>query len=797
MRLLAYFLISSVAASATFCLVQAEPATVGIESRLLGVELDEPLRGSLSVELAGGLVREDHDGPQPSEILRRDISLPSTSHLELPVGTLVRIQVEAAGWWAPSMAVMVEPETAVTIPLRPTGTLEAQLEAPRGHALPEEMEVRITSAPRGPGEPPGEAQLPPIEGLHDIPCPITEGSLACALPTGLLDIRLRARGFASVQRWDLAIPAGETQTLGVLKLTPGASVVGRVGVGEELLEAGLAYDPEEVTLELAPHISGFSGGRDLERQEDRTYTVKADERGFYQLTEVPPGSYALVGHHEGLTSATLEPIQVHAGQETQLRSLELLPPRRITVRIQPPRDPWGQPWTLRIQEAGQFPGHWLSATTGKTQGEGLFEAADLQPGLHAVIVQDSRGGSWKRQELELVDSHTTHEIDLPYARLEALVLLSDEPLTGAQVHFGGRRSSERISRRTNEEGKVYVFLPHRDGGWLADVEHKGLGLRSRVRGITLERSPDEPWAKTVIEVPDTRLFGEVVDEQGNPLPESLVDVKGDDSDGESVSMTVHTEGPEANFTARGLAPGTWHVEARAYSRDEDVHYFAERQGFEVPEDSPTGPVQLIARREHVVTGQVVSPTGEGLPGALVVALVEHGARLLTSSVEYKHTGSDGTFELRLPGRAPAVVLTVFPPGFAVRQERFQLPTSGPVLLPVDPAAGTLVVRSADGETKPDLFREDTLFGPYVLIGAFLDRWAGMHVDGSPATEPGTLIIPGLEPREYAVCDIRPADAVLLGPVVPEGPCDRGYLRPGGVLELTVPAPAKDSAAEGR
>lgn len=760
MRALGVLSLVAMVGTANAVLAQA-PATVEIELRLSAAEPQESAEVPASV-LLRRIQQEDQEHSTEASV-----SVPGNAKIQAAVGETVEIRVEAPGFWAPAQIVhVVEASTRVAFELRPTSTVTGSVRAPRDHPLPENLEIRFESAPDAAN---------PLNGEHSKVCPLTEAELRCEIPAGRLDLHLRAAGFISIHRWDADLePRGEHR-IGDLELRPGSSVIGRIEA------TGDDFDPQAVEVELVPRRAGIALD-DARRPGALHRRTRANRRGFYELTEIPPGSYTLIARHPGYAPARLEPVGVQEGVESELRTLELERPRSLEAHLSPSRDPFGKPWRVRLLQPGGLPNQWTDAGEGRTDEEGVVRISELSPALHRLQVQDRRGAVWHREEIELVESTTWVDIELPFERLEARVTLDGEPLQ-ARVIFRGIEEGKTLAKDSDEEGKVYVFLPVRKEPWTVDVESSAPKIRARVEGVRVEKRDGEPWAKAEIEVPDTRLYGIVVDEEGRPLPGALVSVRGPE---QWSREQVEAAGTNAQFELRGYPPGLWDLEASYRNPTDGTSYSAPLTEVLVTEDVPTGPLRLVARREQVLHGQVVSPEGIGIPGTLVVVGLEQ-PELLTRNIQHRAAGLDGAFTLRLPTGVPAVQLQVFPPGFTAHQVRVSLPRDEPLVLrPQAEGGGLLIVRWADEEQAHEPLKSRVvLFGDFVYYNPFLDLWAGMHEMASE----DRLVVPNLEPGLYTACWDLEGTALDTGrlPVNRGARCVSGQLSPWGELVLEIPA----------
>lgn len=763
-------------------LAQDQPATLEVE---LHLEAQKETASAAQPTLAPASVQLR--SLQHDEVIEALVAVPGRARFTVDLGNAVELRVEVPGFWASARIVHVaEPAMVVPIRLRPTAAVTARVTVPQGHSLPEALEVRFQSAPDAPA---------PLDGEYSLICPLTdgeltEGELRCEIPAGSLDLHFRAPGFITAHRWGVSLSPHQRKEIGVLELRPGASVVGRVtAVGED-------FDPQAVEIELLPNRAGLALD-DARRPGALKHRVRANSRGFYELTEIPPGSYTLVALHAGYAPARLKPVRVQEGVELELRTLELERPRSLVVRLAPPRDPFGKPWRIRLLQPGGLPGQWSETATDTPDEQGVVQVSGLMPSLHRLEILDRRGAVWHAERIELTASTNVLEVELPFQRLEARVTLAGEPLE-ARVIFRGIEQGQAIAKDSDAEGKVYVFLPDRDGPWDVDVESDEPTLRARVEDLRVEKAPDEPWAKAEIEVPDTRIFGVVVDEQGLPVPGALVDIRGP---GRWASEQVLARGSNAQFELRGYPAGLWNLEARHQEAKDAPSFSAPLTEVLVMENVPAGPVRLVARREQILHGRVVSPEGIGIPGTLVVAGLEQPERL-TRSIQHRATGLDGHFTLRLPARVPAVQLQMFPPGFVAYQVRVELPRADPIVLQAETVGGTLIVQWAEEQrgrasSTESLKSSVALFGEFLFYNPYLDIWAGMH----EVADDRRLVVPNLEPGTYTAC-LDVVEAAFDTGRLPVGHgerCVRGDLPPLGelVLELPVPAPPSDTEGPGQ
>jgi hypothetical protein len=764
--------------------VTGSPAAVPL---VVAVELPKPAPGAAE-ETVPVRVTALRRGQGGEEAQVAEVKAPGRATFRVPAGAVVEVAVAAAGYWAPPRTVLAGAEAGpVRFSLRPTGVLQAAVTTALGAPLPAALTVRFRDAPGKPRFEKGllqEVERPE----HSLECPLAEGRLRCEVPAGSLDLRLRHRGFVTHFRWGLAVPAHGTAELGRLVLRPGATVFGWVS-GE-----GEGFRPEAVQLKLQPATVADTSLSLRERAPDLALRAPASERGFFDFSGVAPGSYVLVATHEGFAPARMDPIVVREGVELELPPLILQPPVSLTLRVEPPTDPFRKPWQVQLgRRTGTAIGSLETATEGPVDPEGLLRASGLEPGGHRLEVRTSQGAVFHSETLEITGPEGVHEVRLAYDRLEARVTLAGEPVA-AWVYFGGRDRTPRVVAETDEEGKVYVFLPRRER-WVADVESPRLHLTARVEDIRVEKNPGEPWAKAEIELPDTWIQGQVVDEEGRPLERATVDVAVGRWQ-ESQTARVFTEA-KGRFELRGLPAGEWSLEASHRPDPREPSLSAPLTTVRVEDDGQPVPVRLVARREEELSGVVVAPNGDGVPGTLVAPALEQFGQPVSNEVQYKVTEVDGTFRFRIPHGVAAVQLQVYPPGYAARHFRVELPQRGPLIVPVDPVGGALVLVPEDPAALDDwsFHLKTAVFGQYLFYTPMLRQWAGTW---GIREERNRLVLPNLEPGDYTVCyDV--AELAFATGLLPAGVghrCARATVVPGSerVLRVPVPRPAAEAAA---
>jgi hypothetical protein len=702
------------------------------------------------------------------------VAAPGTAAFDLPPGTAWTAAVEAAGLWAPRRVVEVGAEGAsYRVALVPAGTLAGEIRMPPGKADPQQITVRLRPAPGAPMH----------LGEHTLPCPVVARHFRCTVPAGDLDLRLRVPGYLSLYRWGAHVGRGTFET-GTLELKPGASVVGWLQA-----PADRDFRFSDCKIELQPQaVARAFDSKDLARRGELALTAGVNDRGFFEITGVAPGAYSLVARHPRYAPARLAPVDVLAGGETEVKSIALEAAVAFEVRVDPSRDPYQSAWVIHLQKKGGLPGYAAEAAAGPVSAEGTWRRTGLEPGQYVLVVEGSLRSFWHREDLEVAAGMPAHDVHLPVVRVEGQVTLGRRPLR-ALLWFGGTHGAVRVYAKSDEEGKFEVSLPVRER-WSADVSNASLHLAAHVDEIDARPAPGASRARVRIELPDTAVRGVVVDESGKAMPDVLVqafpEVQGDPA-------VAHSTAPDGRFELRALKPQGWSLEAAM--GDGDTGLEAEPVRVEVTAERPAEGIRLVLRRCLRLAGMVVSPEGQGVPGARVMANLEQDQRFLSSVVPETFTDIDGKFDLKLPAATQGVQLTVLPPGFSITQIRVQAGRPEPIVVPVSPVGGTIVVSFTPDPTKPALVQRlaTTLFSEF-RVGSprVLEDWAMAH--GVEQGEPGRFVIPMVEPGKYTACPdvwLQTFETGRLpGPLAER--CASGDLAPFGELLLKLPAPGRSA-----
>ncbi len=583
--------------------------------------------------------------------------------------------------------------------------------------------------------------------------------MSCEVPAGVFDLQLKGEGLIPLYRWGVVIEKGKAYNLGNLRFQRGASVAGWI-----VLKSG-ALSGRKIRVELSRGASGLPGTREeYDRLLSLNLKTEANERGFFQFSGVPSGTYVITASGEGFAPARRGSIVVREGLQSEiLEPLELGKPLELEVRLEPPLDPFGKPWQLRLLQsevAGELKdGVW----NGAASSEGLWHRPGLAPGGYRLLVLGDADERWAARELQLDSGQTSVDIQIPLVPVRGTVTLGKEPLA-ATIWFGGRRGARRIRMDSDEKGRYAGLLPE-EGTWPLEIAAADHHLRLALDSVEVKVPSGKTTATLDIRVPDTRLAGEVVDSSNHRVAGALVSVF------RSGTSQVETN-DKGEFELLGLKPGIAGIEADDNGRTSGA------VEVRIEEEHETPRLHLILQKTLKVNGRVVSSRGP-VPGAELTAfpaLDQVGLATAVSAV----TGPDGQFTLALNAGTTRIDLLVLAPSFALRMLPILLQPDHPLEISVEQDGGMLVLElPEDHSTFPLLAHAGTF-----TIPTLLQRWAVLQ--GSRGTS-GRLVLPNVEPGAYSLC-IKASAELRQGKEPPaDGRCETGILTPLGELKLRLPA----------
>lgn len=732
--------------------------------------------------------------------------------LELPTAGEWEVCIWAAGFWSECARTVIREAEVGTVLLpmelwvsgRVTGTFHHPREEtgegdPEEPSLPESMQLHFAppdryleriqvpsgSSPPSEGgaaegeepEPRLRVPIPESESPCRIEAPDEEGEEArwrCFLPAGVAHLQLRPAGHVPAYHWDISVPPGQEVDLGPLVLRRGSSVVGFVAV------EGGDLDPATCTVSLVPSAVGQEDRRGAQRLSEQRPRSTVGPRGAFQITGVPPGSYLVQAEQPGFAPGRMGPIEVWENAETVIQEPVIVrPPLTVDVGIVPAADWTGRRWTVALWPTSGFGGRIdLSPRIEKeADAAGRVAFAGIAPGVYTMQVFDSSGQSFHFDQIVRLETpeDASLAIEIPMVRLEGRVRLGEEPLQ-ATLWFGGRRGAQRAELVADTEGRFVGVLP-RGGEWSVELEASEPTISTSLR---VDVEPDgDGNAEIEIELPDTRVFGNVVGVSGQRAVGARVALQ---SDGLGSTAVTDEDGA---FELRGFDPGA--VSIKAMQRAGGATLDSDTQFFRVAEDAVVGPLRLQLRSVETLHGRVLSPAGVPLTGAVVQ--VSAHRPMTTAFHSAARTAADGTFEVQVREGTEVLQAVVMAPGHALTVLE-AIPES-PLELRPEAVGGTLVVQGHQ-ELKGSGLRLVIFQGDLSISIPTLRSWATSH-GVQPDEEDFVLSLPSLAPGPYRAClaSLRELTAAVLETGAYSGGlayCDEGFLTAGGELFLKVRLP---------
>lgn len=686
----------------------------------------------------------------------------------------LHVTAAAPGFWAAETTVEEPGAEAVDVDLWPASTVSASVAPPRGVA-PKASLVRLRLMPAGSGSTPADLQ----PGEAEITCALAQVHMTpCAVPAGLWNIRALVPGFVPRYLWGVRLVAGKNAGLGTIRLRTGASVFGKV-----VAEVG-RVDPKTAQVDMAPAIdrTGETQHR-AERIEQLTWTVSVNGEGYFQAAGVPPGRYNLTARQPGFMPSAPASILVEANAELQLQKpLRLREASIVDVSVTPPEGPQAVRWGVRLYEVGRLKD--LKQVASGRGRDGRWTSPPVAPGRYAVQVLDAADSSMAWSRVELVAGRQSVDVSLDLVIAEGRVTLDDEPVAGT-LWFGGRAGSVSVESTSDDQGRFSVVLPH-DGRWKVDLMAEDGKAAARGIATEVKRGPDGYDHDVVIELPNTSIKGEVVDEDGRPVAGAWVNVL--TLGGPGVIGAVKSDS-QGWFELNGEQEGTYQVEAQDSGRR------SRRETVSVAEDVTPAPLRLVLNESWVLQG-AVNFRGTPVPGAVLMAYpFSAQGQLATLMIPRGRTGMDGGFVLDLPGGATTARVVVMAPGFVfhVQSARRRSDHDSDWLdVALSQDGGTLRLTRI-GSREEDAAQAGRGVVLVWVDGEPIDQpllinWAAMNgVTG----EPGDLRVPALPAGSYMACWLTPQEAlqVMGGLALPSGDtCASGALSPKGTLDLVLPTP---------
>jgi len=676
-----------------------------------------------------------------------------------------RVHTVVDGFFSVDSVVHIDrDDQKITIPVWRTARVRGSLVVAKDETIPATLTARWSASD------PGGAVIPP-DGA--VACAIDKNAFSCDIPQGQMNLRLRAPTYITHFRWNIDVAATGLD-VGALALLHGASIVGRVATSR-----GVPSSTLDTRVFIRPVI--YDGTQ--KREALLTATARPDN-GFFEFNGVAAGDY-LIGAMRGKLRSREVQVSVRGTAESEMNSaLVLETPRKLRVAIDPATDPEGKTWkvslsTFRTERAMDAP---RQAFADK---DGVSTWDELLPTRYRLSIGSHLSGTSLSKEIDLQDGAAELSVSIPSTSVQGTVRLGTEPISGV-LTVGGRNAPVSVPLDVAEDGSFSGTVPFDPKSeWRVAFDSTSPPIQSTLSVLPGEIVEGEGggW-RLDVELEGWGIGGNIVDAEGKAVTKAIIDIAS--MDGQQPVMQVHPAG-DGSFSIFGLAPGTYRLAAKTFSRES-----SDMVAVHVGKDEPSAEVKLIVTPDDEIRGRVLAMSGP-VGGAQVGAYATDKSWILSVP---SMSAPDGSFGVPLPSGTREVDFVVAPPGFPLKMLHMAV-RHEPLTVTLDPNAGSLeldVPELSDSTDAPQgvLVHRGAVLG---VISFLSTREMIIH----PGSGAGTshLSIPMMEPGDYALCAVPLRNVNALRASLPPKDCVFGTLAPFGSLHLAMTRKGESTTAETR
>lgn len=603
-------------------------------------------------DVAGSLVVESCNDDACSAPTKRLVS--ALDHLEATVSDvtpIARVTPRVANHWGP--AVIVRSGDDVLIPLWPARTVSGRLQAARGEELPQTVTLTIRTAP---------GAQPDVHDTQE-QCNVVKGRWSCPVPESSLDLRVAAGDFVPAYFWN--VDATQAVDVGIVKLTRGASVFGRVDATDSQLKG--------VTVALK--LASESASRRPFTQFDATPTA----RGFFQFRGLPRGTYRIEATRPGASTATVSGFAVTADREYALdKPLLIMPLAALEVLIAPPVQPGtDRPWSVvldRLQP--DFSTTLVASSAASLKGE--WKNSNVAAGDYLLGIKDSAGSLLSRRRLHVEPLMKPFFIDLDLIPVRGRVRSGGDAVRATvSLRWRDVDQTSTVRFHTNADGEFEGVVPH-EGKWQVLVELENGGNQIRRPDATVKRSDLGP-SRIDVDLPDARVHGVVLDVDRKPTV-AFVAVTRD----QKPVAEVKTEA-DGSFDFSALDGGPVSVEARSPEGESGSVTVT------AAHDAPA--VEIVLYKKRKIVGRVETRSGSPIAGAII-----HYAGDAFTDVRRTFSDPEGNFRFEIPEPTTTLTWAALAPGFGTVVNTIPAPRTQQFTIVLDEQPGVLALQM--GSTPP-------------------------------------------------------------------------------------------------
>jgi len=686
----------------------APPATPGLEVRLRVHTPTLPPAAEIVV------VGHDADHVQTAHPLRDRLVIPEARED-------VWVTCRGEGLWCPS----VQPVSGV-VRLAVFGTMlvTAELAGPGASWGVAEGTVQ--------GVIEGDPRDQPIEFRERLA--VRDGEITFVAPSTSLDLRFAFPGCAPVYRWGVEPSDGDepvrSVNVGKIRLHPGPSLSGWVRRQEDDLPiagATVTLAPISTALQLAPL---------------RRWHGSSDERGFFQIHGLAPGTYRLEASADGRVPRVLDAVDLEEAAETVVGTIALTPPIQVKVQLDPPRHPAGEAWTVSMRPVRASP-HQRPLTVAANES-GIAVISGLHPSEYYLQVSSQDGESLLTETREIVADEWLN-LRVPVVAVHGRIELGGEPLEATVTLETG--AGDKVVLASDEDGEISGWMRRPDRAWLMATVRWNEAIWQRERTLEVLPSIGEDTMELEIEVPAGTVYGEVTDAEGRSRPGYPVVAWPAGARSRLTEIRGETD-QNGRFHLPGLEDTTYSIQAGGNGLPT-----SEVVAVDLSSGSLTSDVRLVVWPTRILA-IAVTMDGEGVGGASVS--LDGFGRIPIG--EKQNTDGQGRARFEVPEALDRAVITVAAP--------YRLLWSGCVPI-IDDELALALPTLPTGTVALRLWGRDDLppatHGRAVLLtgdGGFIEYESFVHWNRIRNGEKSsyrdearmvqTLQLPGMAPQGYGI-----------------------------------------------
>jgi hypothetical protein len=704
-----------------------------------------------------------------------------------------QVQAFAPGYWSQWVEVAVTPQSAanVQLPLWPAATLHGEIVTAGGEPLPPGyFDVRLSATPAPAGAvgtlhaaaPPPE----PTPSHAELRCQIDKGTWSCLGPAGLFDVQMEAAGYAPRYAWGVDLAAAASTDLGRVVLLQAASVFGRAVQGDGSNPPG----PCHASLQTYVERRGAPEPAPENPNEDQaSYSVLLNPRGYFQLIGVPPGTYTLAVACPAASG--FRELSVQADSETRIDPPMQLGELTFGIAITPKTDPYGKPWQITLDAT--TPHLRRIADKAATAADGRWEQPGLSSGIYRVTIHSSDGMQWLQQYPKLGAGSVPLALHLAYVRVAGRVSLSALPVR-ARMLFSNAADGDPVILMSDENGHFQGLLPvaygAKETNWSVEAHVVQPSVTRRLDNVHIQQPIGQANAWLELALPTVAVRGSVVSMDGHPQSNAQVTFK-DTGGAKTVTYTDET----GSFEMATLPPGKYTAVAELNGSSSDQTSLTVVDGTE-------SELKLVLSPPLQVTFHVVSDQGP-VADATVQVWIQPGVPWSRA-----HSDQDGNFTVKLPQGTTEVGMTVGATGYALKLTRVPVSSEGDPspdanTIKLDETGGTLTLdlkppdslpnnstaSSATNNSAAASAADDSAVPYLVHNGAIEDArlLAGWGDDLAGASSDGPATIEAIDSGSYTLCFLTdPGELQTLwqGALPPKG-CHTASVGQGQTVTLTL------------